>query len=94
MRTQEQIATAAMKKHVMFSIEKRENRMYDGFEVMFASAFDGYMTNSWCSFVDFENGKGLEIVWCDARTPTATERMFAERLLYQNSNLHECNWTF
>lgn len=94
MRTQEQIAAAAKKKNVAFEIVKREGRMYGGFEVAFASAFDGYGTSSWCSFVDFEDGNGLTLIWCDARTPTATERMFAERLLYQNSNLHVCDWTF
>lgn len=95
MRTQEQIAEAAHKKNVMFQITKRSpHKMYGGFDICLASASDGYLSNSWATLVDFEDGNGLVFMWCDARTPTKTERMFAERLVYQNSNFHECDWTF
>lgn len=95
MRTLEQIADSARKKNVMFCIEKRDKtKLYDGYDICLASAFDGYMSNSWATLVDFEDGNGLVFMWCDARTPTKTERMFAERLAYQCSNFHECDWTF
>lgn len=94
MRTLEQIAAAAKKKNVSFEITERQGRMYDGYDICLASAFDGYCSNSWATLVDFEDGNGLQFMWCDGRTPTATERLFAERLAFRCSNFHLCDWTF
>lgn len=94
MRTLEQIADAAKKKNVSFQITERQGRMYGGYDICLASAFDGYCSNSWATLVDFEDGKGLQFMWCDGRTPTATERLFAERLAFRCSNFHLCDWTF
>lgn len=94
MRTLEQIAAAAKKKNVSFEITERQGRMYSGYDICLASAFDRYCSNSWATLVDFEDGKGLQFMWRDGRTPTATERMFAERLAFRCSNFHLCDWTF
>lgn len=94
MRTIEQIAAAARKKNVRFNVEKRDKtKLFDGWDICLCSAFDGYLSNSWATLVDFEDGNGLIFMWCDARTPTATERMFAERIAYQCSNIHEFDCT-
>lgn len=96
MRTLEQIAAAAKRKGIMFQIEEKTTPwepsgcgMYD---ICLASKYDGYCSSSW--FVFDPNDKDYPLVQCDARTPTKTERLFAERLAFRCSNFHECDWTF
>lgn len=90
MRTQEQISVAAQKKNVAFAIYKRESMYFDEpwFEVCMSGAWDGYCTCAW--FDMYDNGR----VYCSDGYPTKTMYHFANRLFHQNSNLHECDWTY
>lgn len=96
MRTLEQIAAAAKRKGVMFQIEEKttpwEPYGCGVYDICLASKFDGHCSSSWFVF-DPEN-KNYPLVQMDARTPTETERLFAERLAFRCSNFHECDWTF
>lgn len=87
MRTQEQIAMAAMKKNIAFKVRFRDKGYpYPHMEILMTSAHDCR-----CNWFNL-NEDGT--VRCDYGYPTKAMRNFAERLFHQCSDLHECDWTF